>query len=365
VVLDGGAQPEEVGQAITQQPENKVDTYPISYADFPASLRIFLDRLTAEIQNSGGFGIAGRVVFSDGTAIASGKDLMINFRRGIDEPIMVYPNGWFIARRPLSVRYQKNGNISLRAFDYDAIDYPVESRSNEITYIGLRMNRTPAVNLSTIQGRIFDNHGSPIGGAMVSLGFPFSSGPSGSPGKKLTIASDGRFAFSVLSPTTYELYASTKQTHYEGITCSPLPGQILDTNLTLYLPRRIIMEYLCQIDGTRDFTAGHLRRGTMTWVVGSGSEGMNFAEQRIVVGGGRGNSPDLHLDQIQNQLSFDCRYGGTKRNGFYDAGAVDFNAITNAGENGYSMNRRPCQAGHVYVVKTYDGNYAKLIVTSD
>ena len=362
-VLSHQLQPEVIHQANILKSDKQIETYPVGYADFPASLRVFLDRLTADMKTNGGFCIAGRVNFSDDTTIASGKDLMINFRRGIDEPIMVYPNGWFITRRPLSVRYQKGGNIDLRAFDYDAIDYPVEPPTNEITYIGLRMNLTPAGNFSTIQGRINDEHGSPIVGARVSLGFPFPTGLSRAPHKTLKTTADGKFIFSGLSPTSYRLYAAADETTDESTTCSLLPGEVFNLPLTLYPVRKIFFNYVCQTNGTCDFTTGHLLQGRMTWE--ANNHGMSFAKQQLVAGNKLDNRPDLILEQIQNQLNFDCNYGSSKRNGFYDAGAVDFNSVTNAAESGYSMNRRPCQVGHVYVVKTYDGNYAKLIVMSD
>jgi hypothetical protein len=48
--------------------------------------------------------------------------------------------------------------------------------------------------------------------------------------------------------------------------------------------------------------------------------------------------------------------------GFYDAGAVPLASVNEAGERGYSTQSRPCVVGHVYVVRTFDGHYAKFAV---
>jgi hypothetical protein len=43
---------------------------------------------------------------------------------------------------------------------------------------------------------------------------------------------------------------------------------------------------------------------------------------------------------------------------------VDFESVTEAAENGYYTGTRPCVVGHVYVVRTYENNYAKFVVRS-
>ena len=341
--------------------EINIKAQKVGYADFPADLRQVLDQRVESIKKSGGVCLAGRIAFADGTTITGGNDVMINYTRGFDVPLTVYSNGWFIARSLLpDVSQQRGntekGNLALRAFTYYPVNLPVELPTNEITYVAVRMNRTPANNLSTIQGSINDENGSPIGGASVSLRFPFAySGQS--PSKTVTTSPDGKFSFSKLPPTAFWLYASAKGTAGENDNFSTSSGDVLDTNLTLYPVKEIVFDYVCQTNGTCDFATGPLLQGTLTWRIGVG--GLNFAQPKF-----GGYPSDLNLDQIHNDLNFRCFYGGANANGFYDAGAVDFSSVTAAAESGYAMRSLPCQVGHVYVVKTYDGYFAKLIVKS-
>jgi hypothetical protein len=70
------------------------------------------------------------------------------------------------------------------------------------------------------------------------------------------------------------------------------------------------------------------------------------------------------MSQDQDVMIFRMFYANGKGNGFYDAGEVDFESVTEADENGYSMQVQPSVVGHVYIVKTYENNYAKFIVKS-
>jgi hypothetical protein len=74
---------------------------------------------------------------------------------------------------------------------------------------------------------------------------------------------------------------------------------------------------------------------------------------------------DLEVRQDQGILRFRNFYVNG-RNGFYDAGLVDFDSVVEANDIGYSTHEKPCLSGHVYVVRTYEeDNYAKFIVQSD
>jgi hypothetical protein len=72
---------------------------------------------------------------------------------------------------------------------------------------------------------------------------------------------------------------------------------------------------------------------------------------------------DLEMLQDEDHLIFLVTYVNGK-NGFYDAGEVDLESITEAAESDYSTRAKPCVTGHVYVVRTHENNYAKFVVRS-
>jgi len=330
----------------------------IDYSNFPPELQLILDDRRFSTRVNNGFCFAGRVTFEDGAVITNGGDVMVNFINSVDIPLQVYSNGWFIAKAFVPDNYRTNGHLVLRAFAYEPLDYPTNAAARQITYVSLTMKRLPASKLGAIKGKIANEQGSPIGGVKVSVHFNLAYSDE-APAKIITTDADGKFSFTGLCPTNYWMIASHKGTAGHSSGFSAPPGGVLETNLTLYPVRAITFDYVCQPNKSRDFTAGNPVWGSRTWTAGSGP--MNFVDQVI----GWKNSPDLNLEQLGNQLSFRSPYIGPKTNGFYDAGVVPFTSVTNAAATGYDTRRVPCQVGHVYVVKTMNGFYAKLVVKTD
>jgi len=223
------------------------------------------------------------------------------------------------------------------------------------------MQKTAPEKLASIEGIVTNEPNEPFSGAKVSLSFPFPNhGFFNMPFKEVTTGPDGRFRFEGLSaPCSLMAVAGGYGYHSVGVT--PSAGQTMTVNLKLYRNRKIILDYVYQADGSRSFTGGELKKGTLEWV--NGNKGLDFSDGRV-----EDYEPksewDIDMRQTQGKLGFRTSYiaAGKIHNGFYDAGAVALDSIVEAAEKTYDYEEVPCVAGHVYVVKTYEGNYAKFIV---
>jgi len=346
----------------TQKPAHKVPptTLNVSYADFPPHLQAILDERIAELQADGGLCIAGRVKFSDGSPIRSGKDVMVNLHHGIDVPLQIYEGGWLVMYRTLKPYYAGPGKgFVLRAFGYDPIDASITILNGEVTYLGFEMKKTPPEKLARVKGVVTDEHGRPIEGARVSIFFPFAY--RGRPEMTTQTDANGEYSFEGLSGAEYGVSFRVSGYASDSYKFTPPEGGTAVEDLKLYPKHRIVIDYVYQADGSRNFTSGNLQTGTIDWRPHEG--GVDFSEGQV-----ERYEPndlrDLELRQEKSVLKFRVFY--TKgRNGFYDAGAVSLDSVTEAAETGYARNEEQCQVGHVYVVRTYEeDNYAKFIVKS-
>lgn len=334
----------------------------IGYDDFPGEPQAELDERIAELQDKGGMCIAGRVIFGDGVPVRSGDDVMVNFHNGWDQPFSMYSGGYFVMPRIGSKRYAgKEQKIVARAFGYDPIDTDVYIRRDEITYIDMKMTRTHPDNRTTISGTVYDEYGVPFEGARVVLDFPFAYRPRAHPKRHCVTTGDGRYSFTGLSVCEHEVTASAHEYAYHMGRVTPPVGGIAVENRILYPKRRIIIDYVYQPDGTRDFDRGIVRKGTLDWIFRTG--GVDFSQGRV-----EGYEPednrDLEIRQKLDKLYLDVFYCNG-RNGFYDAGEVPFDRVTTAAPEGYSTGAKACLVNHVYVVRTYENHYVKLRVRSD
>lgn len=337
----------------------------IDYDDFPPELQQILDERIDELNTKGGICIAGRVTTSNRTYISGGRDVLVNLYHGWDEPLWVYEHGWFIMGRTGSSRYAGPGiGFVLRAFGYDPIDAFVTVLDGEMTYLEFRMLKTPADNLATVVGTVFDENNKPFNQAHVSISFPFANhGISNKPYMEVMTYRNGGFSFEGLSITKHKVAASASGYAYHSDTFTPPVGGVAVEDRTLFPNRRIVIDYVYQADGSRSFTEGDLRIGTIDWLNGAG--GVDFSDGKVEGYEYPDSVRDIEMRQDQDVLKFRIFYAG-KGNGFYDVGAVDFNSVTEATDTGYSRRKYPCLVGHVYVVRTYEeDHYAKFIVKSD
>lgn len=335
----------------------------IDYNDFPPALQQILDQRTAELVSKGGIFVAGNVTASDGAYFGSGKELRVNFFQWVDDPLEIYDSGWFIMKRTLPANPNYGpAKLILRAFGYDPIDATIVASEGKITYVEYVMQKTPAENLATITGIVTNDQNEPVGGVSVNLTFPHTYYADENPLMSVTTEPNGRYSFENLSSTEYHLYIAITSEYAGGFAdVTPAKGKTTIKDIKLYPNLKIAIDYVYQADGSRDFTSGDLRKGTIKWA--NGSNGVDFSDGRVE-GGGSQSPPDLNINQNQDVLKFSICHGNGQQNGYYDAGDADFNSVTKASETGYRMDMRPCKVGHTYVVKTYESNYAKFVVRS-
>lgn len=344
--------------------EDKTLIQGISYSDFPPQLQDILDERIAKLQTDGGICIAGKVKFSDGAPI-SGEDIMVNLEAAgpvgvVDDSLRVYEGGWFIMIRNLSSHYAgPDKGFVLRSFGYEPVDSSITVLDGEMTYLQFEIGKTPPEKLASVTGVVTNDHDRPVEGARVSISFPFSGSP---PHMKTQTGPNGEYSFDGLSIAEHYVVASKSGYAYHSARFTPPEGGVAVEDLKLYPKGRTIIDYVYQADGSRDFTSGDIQTGTIDWLVGEG--GVDFSEGEVE-GWESGDLRDLELRQEQGVLKFRVFYVKPGRNGFYDAGAVPFDSVTEAAETGYATGEKPCKVGHVYVVRTYEeDNYAKFIVKS-
>jgi len=334
---------------------------------FPPGLQQAIDKRITELKSKEGICIAGRIKMSDGARINSGKDVKVNFLQRVDKPLWVYDGGWFLMDRTLSSRYAGPGRLILRAFGYDPIDASIAVLQGEMTYVEFEMHKPPAEKLASVAGIVVNDQNEPFDGAIVNLSFPGAThGYRGDigytyPHMGMTTGRDGQYSFEGLSTAEHSLAASASGYAYHRVGFTPPAGETTIKDLKLYRNRSIIIDYVYQADGSRSFTGGDLQTGTIEWV--NGNEGIDFSDGRVE-GYERQSLRDIEMRQSQDVLKFRIFYVSGQQNGFYDAGDVVFESVTEAAQTGYSTMANPCVIGHTYIVRTYENNYAKFVVRS-
>lgn len=335
----------------------------VDYNDFPPALQQILDQRTAELASKGGICVAGSVTASDETYFGSGKELKVNFLQGVDDPLEIYDSGWFIMKRTFQpIPNYGPAKLVLRAFGYDPIDATFAALEGKITYAEFVMNKTPAEDLATITGTVTYDENEPAGGVSVNLIFPYASAANENPQMSTITEPNGRYSLENLSSTEYHLYIAAIP-GYAGVSAyiTTAKGKATIKDIQLYPNLKIVIDYVYQADGSRNFTGGDLKKGTIKWA--NGRDGVDFSDGKAE--GYEPESPrDIEMRQDQDVLKFRIFYGNgqQKQNGFYDAGDAAFESVKEASEAGYFMDMKPCKVGHTYVVKTYEGNYAKFVV---
>lgn len=346
---------------VLQTPSRAID-----YRDFPTELRTILDSRLTELREQGGVVVAGRVAFADKQPILNGEAVQVNYQAGFDVPLRVYEGGWFVADRVKSARGSSSkGKVLARAFSYVNVDQETKPAVDEITYIDIVMLPVPKPKQARIQGKVVDVDGRGIPGATIVLSFPMaylgyrSDEGYTRPELRVKGRENGEFVFEGIGANTYDVGASTRETAVDHERIVTQEGSTSEVELYLSLPFRVLLDYVYQPDGSRDFTSSTIKRGRIEWTPGGAGIDLSrggIADCNVEC------EPDLALSQKDDEAFLRVTHIGDMRNGFFDAGEVTFDSVREAATSGYATAPRPCAEHHVYVIRTYEGNYGKFIV---
>jgi len=319
------------------------------------------------VRANAGTCVAGRVVLGDGEQIINGEAVKINLNTSATWVARVYKGGWFILITTLPPQHASHeAVVVIRAFDYEPVDDKGTLSPGAITYLEYVLKPVSPNRRASITGYVIDDNNAPVAGALVGIGYPgaslgYSSETGNSePEQLLLTKKDGGYAFHDLSPGTYRLWASKRGFATDFFQTILDPGEHEQLNLLASRNARLDIEFAYQPDGSRRFDRGGTVTGHLAWVNGAG--GLDFSDGRVE-GYEKDSLRDLEFRQKDGKLLFDISYVGSLRNGFYDAGPVSFRSVRRATTSGYTTAKKPCIEGHVYLVRTYEGHYAKFVVS--
>ncbi len=318
--------------------------------------------LQTKIDQKGGFGIVGKVEFEDGKKINGGTDVQINYHSDGDRPAKINDDGWFYFYVPLERSYTgAGGKVTIRAFGYRPIEDEINLADGKVHQLKYKLTKLPDSDLSAVNGVILDESQNPVDGANVTLFYPFTNhGIGNHPVLTYKTGVDGVYKFEGLEPAKFRFYAEGSNGAFNRRMFTPKRGENILQEMTIFAIRKLTLDYVYQANGTRDFLYGDLRYGRIEWSERQG--GLDFSEARIERND-HDTYRDLEMYRDYNKIALVFRVlYVSDSNGFYDAGLVDLSEIIEAKPEGYSSNAAPCILGHTYVVKTYEGHYAKFKV---
>ncbi len=308
--------------------------------------------------------IFGRVIFGDGSPVHGGRDVALNLHEpGSRWPVEVFPGGWFHCSPSFLV---EGAELRVRAFEYYPMDVPLESIGDD-TGCEIEMERVKDAEMGQVHVKVVDEDGRPLPSANVSF-TPDTSGSVGAggrPEKQGKTDAKGFCVFSVPPAAECECSATTPgyiRAYATGLTVGA--GESIEAELKLFRQRNFVVRlaYVFQPDGSRDLASSDCQRGTPT--LSSGVFRKNSIRFALPTDNRDkySNADDLYLSQVADEAFFGFAYGNG--NGLLDAGDVELDSIVEARKDGYLCGQMACKPGHVYVLKTLEGRYAKFLVKS-
>jgi hypothetical protein len=332
----------------------------VAYAQFPKELQDAIDNAVALSRKLGGAVVAGRILGEDGRPAGAGE-IVITLGNG-QSLSLTNDGGWFIHPIPKWALAPSGIQLLAGSFTHEITTTLVSVREGEVSYQTISVKRPAPQELCRIHGTVTDDTGSPVAEVPLYLETNLTGGWLGSFNPRAVSDAAGRYEFRGLAPrqVIIDFAAPPRNDAFERDykVCDLSPGTQSEVNLTLPRSKEVTLDYVFQKDGSRSFQGADLKSGTILFK--KPSLGFLFAEGRAHA---TPVTDDLRLQWQQGQLVFRNFFTNASV-GFYDAGAVKLDSVTEANATGYVIGPRPCIAGHVYVVRTYDGHYAKFLVRS-
>ena len=326
--------------------------------EVPEAIRTQLEEM-AEIMATGKFLVVGRVRFQDGREIEGGAcaGVQVNFRNAIDVPLAVEPGGWFYTDDVIEEDYAEGGVLRIRALGAAPIDVAVTVNAGIVVIDEIELVTETG---HAIEGTVRDAAGAPQQGIFVELFFPLSS-TCWEPLMSIVTGEAGTYRFDGLSSAVHHVRLGAPFGYvWMSADEAALPAEAPAVVDLLLIPEMAMtLEYVYQPDGSRDFSGPGLVTGTIEWP--AQGLGLDF-EDGALEGDDAEDLRDLDLIQDGTSLYFRCLYltGG---NGFLKITDTSFDTIVEAPETGFAVSRTLCEVGDVFVVRTYEGHYAKFVIT--
>ena len=351
----------------------------------PAGIAGRVARLEREVKATNGMGLVARIVDTEGKpaplAYITMPILRIEGIAQVGGTGMVTRNGWVVMEHFFHEDWWKHVQASdipdkdkitrqftIQTAAHEPITGEIPLAPGTIVYADIVLHPLPEDQLTSVSGMVLDEQNRPITETAIRLMVRnWEWGDTGVGVRETETGKDGRFTFEKVAPQSYSIQVGNRD--YAPAQPPDIPVEQLGADhlhvLRFYKMRDVEIEYVYQPDGSRDFTAGNLQSRTATILADPNSGGFRLDTGAMV---SNRDWRGIRIRDELGELQFYMRYveGGSAKQGFYDAGKVSFESITEASEGGrndaFSSARKPVNFNHVYVVRTMDGNYAKFIV---
>ncbi len=329
----------------------------LDLVEVPEEIRAELTS-TADIMADGKFLIVGRFHFSDERTIEGGNcpEAFVNYVQAIDEPLKVEADGWFYTWQSIEFCYAEGGVLQIRALGHQPVDIPLTVDTDILLLDDIEL--VPETDY-TIEGMVRDAAGEPVPNIVIDLHFPAATN-CWEPIATMRTDDAGHYSFQGLSSAEHRVILGAPF-GFVYVTMDITPQSTEEAaivDFVLYSELQIEINYVYQPNGTRTLTGPGVITGTAMWAT---THGFDFED-----GEPEHYEPedlrDLELGQDGGELFFRVFYISEEENGFYQVSGTSFVDVVEADESGYGIRRTPCNVGDVFVVRTYEGHYAKLVV---
>lgn len=329
----------------------------LDLTDVPDEIRIHLTS-AADIMADGYFLIVGRLRFEDDRVIEGGgcPEAFVAYVQAVNEQLNVEADGWFYTWRSIEPEYAEDGVLQIRALGHQPIDIPLVVDADILLIDDIEL--LPETEY-TVEGVVIDPVGAPVPNIVIDLHFPEMTN-CWEPIATTRTDDAGYYTFQGLSSAEHQV-ALSAPLGYVYVTADVAPqtaSLVAIANFTLYSELRIVIDYVYQSNGSRTLTGSEVITGTATWETTHGFDfedgGPEYFEAEDL--------RDLELVQDGGELFLRVVYISEEENGFYQVPDTRFVDIVEAAESGYGIRRTLCSVGDVFVVRTYEGHYAKFVV---